>query len=66
MKGTALSKLDAALGPYRGFLPEQFLMYSASRLTILGSSHEAPPRRRGDQTVRGAARDSVRRKIESG
>jgi len=24
MKGTALSKLDAALGPYRGFLPEQF------------------------------------------
>jgi len=24
MKGTALSKLDPALGPYRRFLPEQF------------------------------------------
>ena len=23
MKGTPLSKLDAARGPYRGFLPEQ-------------------------------------------
>jgi len=65
MKGTALSKLDAALGPYRGFLPEQ--VHDAQCVAVDDPRlNEAPPRRRGDQTVRGAARDSVRRKIESG
>jgi hypothetical protein len=66
MKGTPLSELDAAVGPHRGFLPEQFYDAQCVRPTILGSSHEAPPRRRGDQSVRGAARGSVRGKIESG
>jgi hypothetical protein len=66
MKGTALSKLDAALGPIVGSCRNSSMMHSASLPTILGSNHQARPRRRGDQSVRGAARGSVRGKIESG